>query len=149
SMREALKLLKPIRDDFRLADYSQSFNWDEINSKLPSRTEYSWYAVVFRSKRKVDCQTGDLFDADKMAYEEAFNSTNRSLLVYWYTGLDDDNNCLATCVWSSRDIARSVNSLPRHKEAARLSAGSYVHYNIDRCRISWLPSEQKLTVSPW
>ncbi|KAJ2802359.1 hypothetical protein H4R20_003310 [Coemansia guatemalensis] len=163
SMREALKLLTPIRDDFRLADYAQSFNWDKISDEfhrqlkrfddpllqLPKRTEYSWYAVVFRSKRKVDCSNSDLFEADKMAYEEAYKSTNGSLLVYWYTGLDDDHNCLATCVWSSRDIARSVNSLPKHKEAARLSADVYVHYNIDRYRISWVPTEQKLNVAPW
>ncbi|KAJ2156298.1 hypothetical protein GGF46_005284 [Coemansia sp. RSA 552] len=145
SMREALKLLRPTRPDFRLADYSKSFNWSEIDAAfhthlaayghLPLRKQedLSWYAVVFRSKRRVDCRDADLFEADKQAYEEAFKSTNGSLLVYWYAGLDEDHNCLATCVWSSRDIARSVNSLPRHREAARLSADVYVHYNIDRC----------------
>ncbi|KAJ2017941.1 hypothetical protein GGI13_000743 [Coemansia sp. RSA 455] len=160
SLRQALKLLAPIRKDFRLADYATSFNWDEISAEfqaqrpnyqaLPSRSgTLSWYAVVFRSKRRTDCNNVDLFEADRLAYQEAFTTTNGSLLVYWYTDLDDDNNCLATCVWTSRDIARSVNLLPRHREAVQLSAGSYVHYNIDRCRITWLPEEERLEVTPW
>ncbi|KAJ2640714.1 hypothetical protein GGF44_002463, partial [Coemansia sp. RSA 1694] len=150
SLRQALKLLAPTRDDFRLADYATSFNWSDISSEfhsqlsnysaLPSRSStatttkefaVSWYAVVFRSKRRADCNNIDLYEADRLAYNEAFATTNGSLLAYWYTDLDGDNNCLATCVWTSRDIARSVNLLPRHREAARLSAGSYVHYNID------------------
>lgn len=161
SLRQALKLIKPIRDDFRLADYSESFNWTEISEEfhnqldnhkdLPHRLQDNrdWYAVVFRSKRRVNCNNVDLFEADRLAYEEAFNATNGSLLVYWYTGLDEDNNCLATCVWSSQDIARSVNSLPMHKNAVRLSAGSYAHYHIDRYRIEWVEQEGRLAVRPW
>ncbi|KAJ1773477.1 hypothetical protein GGH17_001627 [Coemansia sp. RSA 788] len=159
SMREALKLLHPICDDFRTADYATSFNWPKITesfiehlkypSELPARSDYEWYAVVFRSQRRADCRDADLFEADRQAYEEAFSATNGALLVYWYTGLDENHNCLATCVWSARDIARSVNSLPRHREAAKLSAHVYVSYHIDRYRISWVPSQQSLSVVPW
>ncbi|KAJ1743154.1 hypothetical protein LPJ68_001273 [Coemansia sp. RSA 1086] len=161
SMREALKLLNPTKDNFRTGDYKECFNWCDISHEfhkqlanfahLPKRdsSDLSWYAVVFRSKRRADCSNADLFEADKQAYEEAFSATNGSLLVYWYTGLDDEHNCLATCVWSSRDIARSVNSLPRHREAARLSADVYVHYHIDRYRIEWVPNSQTLKVEPW
>ncbi|KAJ2711709.1 hypothetical protein H4R19_003118 [Coemansia spiralis] len=159
SLREALKLLKPTRDDYRVGDYSQCFNWDEIgrayekqlaaHADLPERTaEDGWYAVAFRSKRNPECNTGDLFDADRNAYTEAFESTNQALLVYWFTTLDDDNNCLATCVWTGRDIARSVNMLPKHKEAARLSAGAYIHYHIDRYRITWNSEQRCLDVAP-
>ncbi|KAJ2358792.1 hypothetical protein GGF43_000577 [Coemansia sp. RSA 2618] len=161
-MRIALKRLNPIRSDFRLADYAQSFNWDQVTQEfrtqlhnnreldgLPARADYEWYAVVFRSKRRADCSNADLFEADERAYTEAFESTNGALLVYWFTGLDEDHNCLATCVWSERDIARSVNSLPRHREAARLSADVYVHYNIDRYRITWVPEQETLDVAPW
>ncbi|KAJ2455085.1 hypothetical protein EV183_001014 [Coemansia sp. RSA 2336] len=160
-MREALKLLNPTKDNFRTGDYKECFNWNDISHEfhkqlpnfahLPKRDagDLSWYAVVFRSKRRADCSNADLFEADKQAYEEAFSATNGSLLVYWYTGLDEEHNCLATCVWSSRDIARSVNSLPRHREAARLSADVYVHYHIDRYRIEWVPDSQTLTVEPW
>ncbi|KAJ2838834.1 hypothetical protein FBU31_000828 [Coemansia sp. 'formosensis'] len=160
SLRQALNLLAPIRDDFRLADYATSFNWDKISTEfgtqmlkhqeLPPRSgAVSWYAVVFRSKRRTDCNNVDLFEADRLAYNEAFTTTNGSLLKYWYTDLDAENNCLATCVWTSRDIARSVNLLPRHREAAQLSAGSYVHYNIDRYRITWVPDKENLEVTPW
>ncbi|KAJ1942228.1 hypothetical protein GGF37_003204 [Kickxella alabastrina] len=160
-IRQSLKLLKTVRDDFRTADYAQSFNWSEISQEynrlqnshahLPSRDsseKLSWYAVVFRSRRRADCNNVDLFMADKNAYEEAYQMTNGSLLVYWYTDLDADNNCLATCVWSSRDIARSVNSLPAHKEAASLAAGSYVHYHIDRYRIQWRTEDKSFDLTP-
>ncbi|KAJ2831676.1 hypothetical protein GGI24_001501 [Coemansia furcata] len=160
SFRLALDLLAPIRDDFRLADYATSFNWDKISTEfraqmlkhqeLPPRSGVvSWYAVVFRSKRRTDCNNVDLYEADRLAYNEAFTETNGSLLKYWYTDLDAENNCLATCVWTSRDIARSVNLLPRHREAAQLSAGSYVHYNIDRYRIAWDRDKKILEVTPW
>ncbi|KAJ2905163.1 hypothetical protein GGI21_004199 [Coemansia aciculifera] len=157
-MRQALKLLAPTQDDFRLVDYATRFNWPEMaaeyasqlskHSDLPSRDKLpaTWYAVVFRSKRRTDCNNVDLFEADRLAYNEAFSTTNGSLLKYWYCDLDKDNNCLATCVWTSRDLARSVNLLPRHREAARLSAGSYVHYNIDRYQITWLDDKKKFDV---
>ncbi|KAJ1664180.1 hypothetical protein IW140_004208 [Coemansia sp. RSA 1813] len=161
SMREALKQFRAVRDDYRTADYGKSFNWAEIATEykrqlsnfdhLPSReTEdvpIDWFAVAFRSKRRTDCDNVDLFDADRKAYEEAFYGTNKSLLMYWYSDLDDEQNCLATCIWTSRDIARSVNSLPHHHEAARLSAGSYVHYNVGRCRIQWV--DDTFRVSSW
>ncbi|KAJ2742658.1 hypothetical protein GGI20_004323 [Coemansia sp. BCRC 34301] len=87
SLRQALKLLAPTRDDFRLADYATSFNWPEVSSEfltqlpshanLPSRLSAeptktaTWYAVVFRSKRRTDCNNVDLFEADRLAYNEA------------------------------------------------------------------------------
>ncbi|KAJ2546490.1 hypothetical protein EV175_005582 [Coemansia sp. RSA 1933] len=161
SMREALKLFRAVRDDYRTADYGESFNWSEIaaeykrqlqkHGNLPSRELESenvdWFAVAFRSKRRTDCDSVDLFDADRKAYEEAFYGTNKSLLMYWYSDVDDEQNCLATCVWTSRDIARSINSLPHHREAARLAAGSYVHYNVGSCRIRW--TDDTFRVSAW
>ncbi|KAJ1729280.1 hypothetical protein LPJ72_005057 [Coemansia sp. Benny D160-2] len=165
SMREALKLFQAVRDDYRTADYGESFNWDEIAAEykkqlikfnhLPPRElktpeePLDWFAVAFRSQRRKDCDNVDLFDADKNAYEEAYYATNKSLLMYWYTDLDQDNNCLASCVWTDRDIARSVNTLPHHREAAQLSAGSYVHYTVDRCRIQWDPVNSTFKISPW
>ncbi|KAJ1719033.1 hypothetical protein LPJ53_006126 [Coemansia erecta] len=161
-MRQALKVLRTARSDFRTGDYAQSFNWGEISSEyrrlagggshghLQSRADdLVWYAVVFRSKRRADCNNVDLFMADKNAYEEAYAHTNGALLVYWYSDLDDNNDCLATCVWTSRVIARSVNSLPAHREAAGLAAGAYVHYHIDRYRIQWLAGEERLSLAPW
>ncbi|KAJ1829987.1 hypothetical protein IWW55_000256 [Coemansia sp. RSA 2706] len=162
SMREALKRLQPISDDFRTGDYARSFNWDEISAAffeqlatqrgdLPGRAagEDDWYAVVFRSQRRRDCSNADLFEADRLAYEEAYAATGGALLVYWFAGLDADHNCLATCVWSARDVARSVNALPRHREAARLSADVYVSYHIDRYRIRMDAPRQRLDVAPW
>ncbi|KAJ2774974.1 hypothetical protein IWQ57_000590 [Coemansia nantahalensis] len=160
SMRAALKLLRPTRDDFRLGDYAQCFNWDEIGREyqrqlgahagLPDRaSEDGWYAVAFRSKRNPECRHRDLFDADRDAYTEAFETTNGALLVYWFTGLDADNNCLATCVWTGRDIARSINGLPKHKEAARLADGAYIHHHIDRYSIAWDSAQRRLDVVPW
>ncbi|KAJ2790429.1 hypothetical protein GGI18_001801, partial [Coemansia linderi] len=107
SLRKALHLLAPTSDDFRLADYATSFNWPDISAELqaqfahhqdlpPRQGPVSWYAVVFRSKRRTDCNNIDLFEADRLAYNEAFTVTNGSLLKYWYTDLDKDNNCLAT-----------------------------------------------------
>ncbi|KAJ2700153.1 hypothetical protein FB645_005085 [Coemansia sp. IMI 203386] len=160
-MRQALKKLRTTRDDFRTGDYAKCFSWDEISNEyrrldnensheqLPDKPDLTWYAVVFRSKRRADCNNLDLFMADKEAYEEAYEITNGALLVYWYTDLDEDHNCLATCVWTSRDIARSVNSLPAHRQAASLAAGSYEHYKIDRYRIQWNGNEKTLDLEPW
>ncbi|KAJ2143402.1 hypothetical protein IW142_003739 [Coemansia sp. RSA 564] len=158
-MREALKLLHPIRDDFRTADYATSFNWPEITesfikhlkspSELPARSECDWYALVFRSQRRADCIDTDLFEADRQAYEEAYSTSNGGLLVYWYTELDENNYCMTTCVWTARNIARSVSLLPRHMAAAKMAAGVYVSHHIDRYRISWVPSQQTLSVALW
>ncbi|KAJ1810343.1 hypothetical protein LPJ56_004399 [Coemansia sp. RSA 2599] len=161
-MRQALKQLRTTRKDFRTGDYAQCFSWDEISKEyrrleaadshgqLPGKPgDLVWYAVVFRSKRKVECNNLDLFMADKEAYEEAYEITNGALLVYWYTDLDEDHNCLATCVWTSRDIARSVNSQPAHRIAAALAADSYEHYKIDRYRIQWSTEKSTLDLSPW
>ncbi|KAJ1645135.1 hypothetical protein J3B02_006245 [Coemansia erecta] len=161
-MRQALKKLRTTRDDFRTGDYAKCFSWDEVSDEyrqlnnndiyeqLPDKPgDLVWYAVVFRSKRREDCNNLDLFMADKEAYEEAYEITNGALLVYWYTDLDKDNNCLATCVWTSRDIARSVNSQPAHRIAAAMAADSYVHYKIDRYRIQWNLKVNKLDLSRW
>ncbi|KAJ2689681.1 hypothetical protein IWW39_001273 [Coemansia spiralis] len=83
SLRKALHLLAPTSDDFRLADYATSFNWSDISAELqaqfahhqdlpPRQGPVSWYAVVFRSKRRTDCNNIDLFEADRLAYNEAF-----------------------------------------------------------------------------
>ncbi|KAJ2374937.1 hypothetical protein GGI05_007214, partial [Coemansia sp. RSA 2603] len=92
-MRQALKHLQTTHQGFRTGDYAQSFNWAQISAEyrrlresnshghLPGRLSDStedgggegltWYAVVFRSKRRADCNSVDLFAADKEAYEEA------------------------------------------------------------------------------
>ncbi|KAI9504852.1 hypothetical protein BX070DRAFT_185142, partial [Coemansia spiralis] len=160
SLRAALKSFRPTHKNFRTHDYSKSFNWSEISkiyqqklgqfAHLPhNKPGLVWFAVAFRSRRRKDCDNLDLFMADKNAYEEAFYATNKSLLMYWYSDVDEENYCLATCVWTSADIARSVNSLPHHKEAARLSAGAYVHYNVEKWRIQWSPQDQEFSVSLW
>jgi hypothetical protein len=52
SLHKALHHFKPLNSSYASTDYGEAFNWSELT--LPEDEEREWYAVVFRSKRKVD-----------------------------------------------------------------------------------------------
>ncbi|GJE94969.1 hypothetical protein PsYK624_111460 [Phanerochaete sordida] len=145
-LHKALHKFQPVTGEYAETSYEEAFNWDEL--ELPEDAEREWYAVVFRSKRKEGSDGGPLYQADRLAHEEAVH--NGGLILYWYgiphpeTGLN-----LATCIWQSRKHAIAANSQPHHISAMRLAAASYERYELRRYRLSKIPGERTLRVAPY
>jgi hypothetical protein len=99
----AMTTMKPIRDDFRTADYAESFNWDAIFATvrlLCAFANHSWaeqefYVVIFRSVLKENCDLDLLYELDKESHREAVESGG--LLKYWFGKADQHQRNLATC----------------------------------------------------
>ncbi|KIJ18878.1 hypothetical protein PAXINDRAFT_109285 [Paxillus involutus ATCC 200175] len=143
SLHKALHHFRPLTDDYARFPYAHAFNWSEL--ELPEDEEREWYAVVFRSKRRLGSDSGPLYEADKKAHEEAVS--NGGLVMYWYgvpnpqTGMN-----LATCIWQSRKHAIAANSRPHHIRAMRLAAVSYDVYTLERYRLSKVKGEKGIMV---
>jgi hypothetical protein len=91
SLHKALHHFRPLTDDYARFPYAHAFNWSEL--ELPEDEEREWYAVVFRSKRRLGSDSGRkcsicihrirsvgltfhaaLYEADKKAHEEAVSN---------------------------------------------------------------------------
>ncbi|KAF9531608.1 hypothetical protein CPB83DRAFT_874518 [Crepidotus variabilis] len=146
SLHKALHNFKPLTSDYAATPYGEAFNWSQL--KLPVHEEREWYCVVFRSKRKVGSDGISLYEADKLAHEEAIR--NGGLILYWYgipnpqTGMN-----LATCIWQSRKHASAANSRPHHIKAMRLAANAYEIYSLERYRLRKSIGEDGVTIEPY
>jgi hypothetical protein len=89
-------------------------------------TSKTRYVVAFRSTRAPNSASIDLYDADRLAHEEAASAGG--LLAYWFgTPLEGIN--LATCIWQSRKHARDASSGENHVIAMKLAAvRPWVHF---------------------
>ena len=102
----ALSYLKPIRNDYATAPYTESFNWTEVFDlvKAFSETEEhdwtagSYYVVIFRSILLPDIDKDRLYDLDAHSHREAIASGG--LLKYWFGAKNEDRRNLATCEYS-------------------------------------------------
>ncbi|KAI4852193.1 hypothetical protein E4T44_01649 [Aureobasidium sp. EXF-8845] len=125
---KALTRLQPIRDDYALAEYTESFNFEEVIKTLQSLAKdqgYKWkttdfYVVSFRSQLKPDADPERLFELDAFSHQEAMASGG--LLKYWYGVKDQNRRNLATCFWETRQHARDGGRGPWHAKA-RAAAG--------------------------
>jgi hypothetical protein len=105
---KALTIFQPIRDDYATADYTESFNFQEVIKTLKSLAQvegYTWkksdfYVVSFRSQLKPDADGERLFELDAFSHQEAMASGG--LLKYWYGAKDQDRRNLATCMLLAR-----------------------------------------------
>ncbi|KAJ7901819.1 hypothetical protein B0H14DRAFT_3723415 [Mycena olivaceomarginata] len=146
SLHKALHYFRPRDENYARHPYSEGFNWDQL--VLPEHEEREWYCVVFRSKRKAGSDGSPLYDADRLAHEEAVH--NGGLLLYWYgvpnqeTGLN-----LATCIWQSRKHAIAANSRPHHIQAMKLAAASYEVYDLERHVLRKVAGSTGVTVEPF
>ncbi|KAF8070171.1 hypothetical protein FPV67DRAFT_1486517 [Lyophyllum atratum] len=146
SLHKALHHFKPLDTDYVSKPYAEAFNWSQL--VLPEDEEREWYCVVFRSKRKAGSDGGALYDADKLAHEEAVR--NGGLILYWYgipnqtTGMN-----LAMCIWQSRMHAIAANSRPHHIKAMRLAANSYEIYSLERHVLRKERGSSGLTIEPY
>ncbi|KAF9244885.1 hypothetical protein BU15DRAFT_85735 [Melanogaster broomeanus] len=143
SFHKALHHFRPLTEDYATLPYACGFNWSEL--ELPEDEVREWYAVAFRSRRKLGSDGGSLYEADKLAHEEAVS--NGGLIMYWYgvpnpeTGMN-----LATCIWQSRKHARVANSGPHHVRAMKLAAVSYETYTLERYRLSKVKGDKGIIV---
>ncbi|TFK44676.1 hypothetical protein BDQ12DRAFT_661373 [Crucibulum laeve] len=146
SLHKALHHFKPLSPYYADHAYGEAFNWSQL--VLPEDEEREWYCVVFRSRRKAGSDGGLLYDADKLAHEEAVR--NGGLIMYWYgipnpeTGMN-----LATCIWQSRKHAIAANSRPHHINAMRLAVDSYDVYALERHRLQKVKGETGVTIEPF
>jgi hypothetical protein len=103
---KALTIFQPTRDDYAIAEYTESFNFQEVVKTLRSfarAEEYTWkktdfYVVSFRSQLKPDADGERLFELDAFSHQEAMASGG--LLKYWYGVKDQSRRNLATCTLS-------------------------------------------------
>lgn len=146
SLHKALHRFRPITPNYSDTPYSEAFNWEEL--LLPEAEVREWYCVTFRSRRKAGSDGSSLYEADKVAHEEAVG--NGGLIMYWYgiphpeTGMN-----LATCIWQSRDHALAANSRPHHIQAMRLAADSYEVYELERYRLSKQKGQRHVTIEAY
>jgi hypothetical protein len=106
---KALTIFKPIRDDYAVAPYLESFNWQAVVDFLRDlsiaeghqwkRTQF--YVVSFRSQLKPDIDYPRLHDLDCHSHEEAMASGG--LLKYWFGAKNEKHQNLATCRCQSTD----------------------------------------------
>ncbi|KAG6900536.1 hypothetical protein C0993_009113 [Termitomyces sp. T159_Od127] len=146
SLHKALHHFKPVDAYYASRNYSEAFNWSQLF--LPEDEEREWYCVVFRSKRKAGSDGGALYDADKIAHEEAIR--NGGLILYWY-GIPDpiSGMNLATCIWQSRKHAVAATSHPHHTKAMKLAAQSYEVYSLERYILRKIKGSAGLTMEPF
>ncbi|KAJ3391037.1 hypothetical protein HDU80_011130 [Chytriomyces hyalinus] len=107
-----------------------TFNWDEVASRLGKEWAGEWYIVAFRSVRNDRADAKALYEADGLAHKEALESGG--LLKYWYGSLNERRQCLAMCVWSSRDFAKLATRKPYHRLASSLASEMYESYTLER-----------------
>ncbi|KAI0305688.1 hypothetical protein B0F90DRAFT_1092047 [Multifurca ochricompacta] len=146
SLHKALHNFAPLTENYAATSYADAFNWDEL--QLPEDDEHDWYCVAFRSIRKQSSESGPLYEADKLAHEEAIR--NGGLIMYWYGIPDSETGLnLATCIWQSRAHAAAANSRPHHIRAMRLAASSYDTYELERWTLRKSAGSRHLEVLPY
>ena len=122
------------------------FNWTSL--RLPAETSGIFYGVVFRSKRAPGSESTNLYQADKLAHEEAV--TSGGLLMYFYGSPDPDTGVnLATCVWSSRDDARIASRLPMHRLAVEHARKAYAWFELERYAVVKRQGEEGVVIEAW
>jgi len=67
-LHKALHYFKPF-PNYGSVPYAEAFNWDDL--ELPEDEEREWYVVAFRSRRKNGSDGPSLYEADRLAHEEA------------------------------------------------------------------------------
>lgn len=146
SLHKALHNFHPATPYYAETPYEEAFNWTEL--ELPEDEEREWYCVAFRSKRLPGSDSGPLYEADKLAHEEAVLSGG--LIMYWYGVPDPETGMnLATCIWQSRKHAVAANSHPHHIRAMMLAAASYEIYTLERHKLRKVRGERGVTVEPF
>ncbi|KAF2723574.1 hypothetical protein K431DRAFT_301484 [Polychaeton citri CBS 116435] len=155
---KALTNLQAVRSDYTTAPYDVSFNWDavvdsyrqsiaaaNVQAEVPS--EQSFFVIVFRSQLKEGADKERLGQHDELAHEEAVVSGG--LLKYWFGVAGTDRRNLATCLWRSRNEARSGGTGPGHVAAMQFARRSYDEWFVQMLRLTVDTISGKWTFSEW
>ncbi|KAL2695716.1 hypothetical protein AAEP93_003809 [Penicillium crustosum] len=137
----ALAYLKPIRDDYATAEYTESFNWTEVYDLLRTFSQaenhawksQSYYVVIFRSILLPDIDSDRLYDLDAHSHQEAIASGG--LLKYWFGAKNDKHRNLATCIWRNRNDARLGGRGPWHAQARAAATVMYEEIKFTTLRL--------------
>ncbi|KAJ5185635.1 hypothetical protein N7491_006495 [Penicillium cf. griseofulvum] len=151
----ALTYLKPIRDDYATAEYTESFNWTDVFDLLRTFsqaedhtwTSQSYYVVIFRSILLPDIDSEHLYDLDAQSHQEAVASGG--LLKYWFGAKNDQHRNLATCVWRSRNDARLGGRGPWHAQARAAATVMYEQIRFTTLRLDIEDGVQFWKLSDW
>ncbi|KAI9720982.1 MAG: hypothetical protein M1828_005454 [Chrysothrix sp. TS-e1954] len=119
------------KEDFSTESIDLDFNWSEL--QIPSTLQGTLHGVVFRSRRAPGSTSTDLYEADRLAHEEAVNSGG--LLMYWYGTPDAAGNNLATCIWTDKESAKVASRLPKHREAVQHAIKAYQSFDLSEFRV--------------
>jgi len=139
----ALQTLKPTTNEYPAQHYAESFNWQEIVDQLsPSfaGTPHclllllvgEFYCIAFYSTLHPKVDTARLHYLDSLAHAEANKSGG--LLKYWWQDPPDPTTRrnLATCVWTSWNLAKRAGQLPMHAKAMGATRESYAKWTVER-----------------
>jgi hypothetical protein len=105
-LAKALAILKPVRDDYATAPYTESFNWQAVVDflrDLSAAEGYRWkkqkfYVVTFRSQLLPVIDDQRLNDLDYYSHQEAIASGG--LLKYWFGTKNEKHQNLAICMYT-------------------------------------------------
>jgi len=145
ALHQALHHLRPLDRHYAARQYSDAFNWGQLN--LPKDISREWYCVVFRSRRRPDSSSLSLYQADREAHEEAVH--NGGLVMYWYGVPDDTGLNLATCIWQSRRHAVNAIGGPKHREAMKQAKDAYEVYELERWVLSTTRGQSGVALAQW
>ncbi|KAG0620158.1 hypothetical protein M758_4G193900 [Ceratodon purpureus] len=104
------------------------FDWNRELKDLVTFYGREFYLVVFRSIRKSSADNEMLYNANAAAQEEA--RLSGGLLKYWYGILNERRECLAMCIWASREDAVKAIHKPAHRVAMKLTSAMYDIYTL-------------------
>ncbi|KAJ5951116.1 uncharacterized protein N7479_009529 [Penicillium vulpinum] len=151
----ALAYLKPIRDDYATAEYTESLNWTEVFDLLRAFsqaedhawTSQSYYVVIFRSTLLPDIDSVRLYDLDAHSHQEAIASGG--LLKYWFGAKNEKHQNLATCVWRNRNDARLGGRGPWHAQARAAATIMYEQIKFTTLKLDIEDGVQSWKLSDW
>ncbi|CAG8621527.1 5317_t:CDS:2 [Dentiscutata heterogama] len=114
----ALEKLKEVDSNYTKKPLETSFNWNEIAADIKD-VKGEWYFVAFQSIGSVNANFDLLSDAKKRAYHKAEN--HEGLLKYWSGEFNQNQECLSTCIWASRDNAVEASEKCQYTFAKKLA----------------------------
>ncbi|EDN06837.1 hypothetical protein I7I51_05577 [Histoplasma capsulatum] len=122
-LAKALTVLKPIRSDYAVAEYIESFNWKLVMDVLRDLAiaeghewkDLSFHVVTFRSVLLPTADSDRLMELDLYSHWGA--TVSGGLLKYWFGIKDEKFRNLATCIWRSKEDARRGGLGPWHRQA--------------------------------
>ena len=131
---DAFEALTPVSDAYAHLPVADAFDWSDVAGQLGYG---EWYLVVFRSRRRAECDEGRLSDMDERAHQEAASSPG---FVFYFKGpLSTDRSCLSFCMWDSRAEARAAAGQPEHVTAVSVLDEMYESYRLEFIRVTGQP----------